>query len=66
MKKDIKRTFYIDRYNKCKVWEVAILKGGYYLRQYIKGKQLGRGIKVNKKFLTNIGILDYEVLENFM
>ena len=39
----VKRTYYKDRYNDNKVWEVVKLRGGYYLRQYICGKQFGRG-----------------------
>ena len=39
----VKRTYYKDRYNDNKVWEVVKLSGGYYLRQYICGKQFGRG-----------------------
>ena len=40
----VKRTFYRDRWNDRKVWEVVKLRGGFYLRQYINGKQFGRGI----------------------
>lgn len=59
-KNNIKRIYYMDRYNNNKIWQVSILKGGYYLRQYIKGIQFGRGLKCSKKFITSIGILDYE------
>lgn len=37
----VQRTFYQDRWNPDKTWEVVKLVGGYYLRQYIKGKQFG-------------------------
>ena len=56
----IKRMFYRDAYNADKVWEVAILRGGYYLRQYIKGKQFGRGLRTTKKWLEQLGILEME------
>lgn len=54
------RTYYIDRYNNKKMWEVTKLIGGYYLRQYIEGRQVNRGLKTSKKFLENIGILSFE------
>lgn len=60
MKKQIKRTFYKDRWNQNKVWEVAELIGGYYLRQYICGEQWGRGLKTTKKFIQSIGIFEFE------
>lgn len=37
----VKRTYYKDRYNDNKVWEVVKLSRGYYLRQYICGKRKG-------------------------
>lgn len=51
------RVFYQDEYNLNKVWEVVTLKGGYYLRQYIKGKQFGRGVRVTKTFLQQLNLL---------
>lgn len=57
---NLKRTFYKDTYNPFKKWEVVTLKGGYYVRQYIKGVQFGRGVKTSKKFLNNVGILKME------
>lgn len=57
-----KRTFYRDKWNKQKVWEVVALKGGFYLRQYINGKQFGRGIRTTRECIKNIGILDFEVI----
>ena len=56
----IERMFYRDAYNVDKVWEVAVLSGGYYLRQYIKGKQFGRGLRTTKKWLGQLGILEME------
>lgn len=60
MRMGIKRTFYKDRWNENKVWEVAEMIGGYYLRQYVCGKQQGSGIKTTKKFIRSIGIFDFE------
>lgn len=57
------RTLYQDKWNTKKVWEVTKLIGGYYLRQYIDGKQFGRGARVTKGYLRSIGILDFEVIE---
>lgn len=57
----IKRVNYQDKFNKCKVWQVTKLKGGLYLKQFINGVQFGRGQRVNKKILKEIGILDFSV-----
>lgn len=43
-----------------KVWEVVKLVGGYYLRQYISGQQVGRGMKTSKKFIKSIGVFEFE------
>ena len=59
----VSRIYYRDRYNSNKVWEVAKLKGGYYLRQYVCGKQMGRGLRTTKKFIRSLGIFDFEVVE---
>lgn len=64
MKKEIKRTFYRDAWNKNKVWEVVELSGGYYLRQYINGKQFGRGLRTTKKHIQKIGIFDFEKVQD--
>lgn len=56
----IKRTFYRDKWNENKIWEVAELIGGFYLRQYVCEIQQGAGIKTSKKFIKSIGILDFE------
>ena len=50
--------YYQDRWNEKKVWEVAKLVGGYYLRQYVSGQQVGRGMKTSKKFIMSIGVLN--------
>lgn len=57
----VKRTYYKDRYNDNKVWEVTKLKGGYYLRQYICGEQFGKGLRTTKKFIQSLGIFDFEI-----
>ncbi len=64
MKKEIKRTFYRDAYNDNKVWEVAELSGGHYLRQYINGQQFGRGLRTTKKHIQEIGIFDFEKVQD--
>ena len=46
--------------NEKKVWEVVKLVGGYYLRQYISGQQVGRGMKTSKKFIKSIGVFEFE------
>lgn len=61
----VERIYYRDKYNRNKVWEVAKLNGGYYLRQYVCGRQIGRGLRTTKKFIRSIGILDFEVITNF-
>lgn len=58
----LQRTYYGDRYNSDKIWEVVKLNGGYYLRQYICGRQTGRGLRTTKKFIRSLGILDFEVV----
>ena len=44
----------IDKYNSSKEWEVIKLSGGYYLKQYVKGKQFGRGFRTTKKYIESI------------
>lgn len=58
----IKRTFYQDKWNENKVWEVVAMVGGYYLRQYICGQQLGRGLKTTKAFIKSLGIFEFEIV----
>ena len=43
-----------DKYNSSKEWEIIKLNGGYYLKQYIKGKQFGRGFRTTKKYIESI------------
>lgn len=59
----VKRTFYQDRWNPDKVWEVAQMIGGYYLRQYVRGRQFGKGLRTTKEFIRSIGIFEFEVVE---
>lgn len=48
-----------DKYNHQKTWEISYLSGNsYYLRQMICGKQHGRGQRVTKGWLSQLGILD--------
>lgn len=57
----MKRTFFQDRYSTRKAWEVVRLEGGgYYLRQYINGKQYGKGIRTTKKHISDVGIMEFE------
>lgn len=43
-----------DRYNIDKKWQIIKLKGGYYLKQFIKNKQFGRGARISKKRIEKI------------
>lgn len=52
----LQRTYYRDRWNEKKVWEVVKLVGGYY----ISGQQVGSGIKTSKKFIKSIGVFEFE------
>lgn len=51
-----------DRYNDFKEWEIIKLSGGYYLKQYIRGKQFGRGFRTSKRYIENI--LDIKISYN--
>ncbi len=56
----VQRVLYQDPWNKNKVWEVVRVVGGFYLRQYICGQQFGRGLRTTKKFIKELGILEFE------
>ena len=56
------RTFYQDRWNENKVWEVVKMVGGYYLRQYVCGQQINRGVRTTKQFIKSLGIFEFEVI----
>ena len=57
------RKFFKDRYNANKTWEVVRLSGGnYYVRQYINGKQFGRGSRMHKKLIDEVGMMKGEQL----
>lgn len=60
----MKRTYYLDKYNNKKIWEVTELSHGIYLRQYIGGRKFGRGVRTNKAKLKDIGITEMEVIKN--
>lgn len=55
----VQRTFYQDKWNEKKGWKIVKLSGGFYLRQYIDGKQYGRGIRTSKRFIESIGIMGF-------
>lgn len=57
------RTIYQDPYNSIKTWEVTELSGGYYLKQFIKGKQFGRGSRTTKKHLKEMGIFEMSCIK---
>lgn len=59
----MKRKIYQDPYNSKKTWEVTKLSGGYYLRQFINGKQFGRGSRTTKKNLKEIGIFEMDCIK---
>lgn len=61
----LQRTYYRDRYNSDKIWEVVKLNGGYYLRQYICGRQTGRWLRTTEKFIRSLGILNFEIITKF-
>lgn len=60
----MKRTYYLDKYNNKKIWEVTELSHGIYLRQYISERKFGRGVRTNKAKLKDIGIIEMEVIKN--
>lgn len=59
----MKRTLYQDKYNPNKTWEVTAMSHGYYLRQYICGKQYSRGMRTTKAWIKEIGILDMPIIK---
>lgn len=68
-REDIKRRFFMDKYNNKKIWEVAYLRGTNLIRQYIKKNDnayhlLGRGSRRSKKELTDLGVLDFKEITN--
>lgn len=60
----MERKLYVDGYNKSKVWEVTCLKGGFYLKEYVAGKQHSRGVKLSLKKLKKMGILNGKIVKN--
>lgn len=59
----MKRTYYLDKYNNKKIWEVTELSHRIYLRQYISGRKFGRGVRTNKAKLKDIGITEMKVID---
>ena len=60
---DKERKRYQDPYNEKKVWEVIKLKGGWYLKQFIAGRQFGKGSRVTKRKLDELGIKDMKEIK---
>ena len=61
----MKRTYYLDKYNNKKIWEVTELSHGIYLRQYISGRKFGRGVRTNNANLKDMGIIEMEVIKKW-
>ena len=54
---DFDRVYYQDKYNKDKVWEITKQSGGnYYVKQFIKGKQFGKGTRMSKSDVDDLGL----------
>lgn len=52
------KRFFVDRYNANKIWEVTKLSGGnYYVKQWICGKQYGKGYRMYKRFIDEVGMM---------
>ena len=59
----IKRWF-VDRYNPIKVWEVTKLSSGnYYVKQFINGTQYGKGLRIHKWLIDDIGMMEGKEIE---
>ena len=53
----MKRIRYQDKYNPVKEWEVTTYSSGNrYLKQFISGRQFGKGKQVTKKWLESMGM----------
>lgn len=50
----MKKMVLVDKYDSFKTWEVTKLSGGFYLRQFINGKQFGKGARLTKKWLEHM------------
>lgn len=54
---DFDRTYYKDKYNSNKVWEITKQSGGnYYVKQFINGKQFGKGTRMSKEMIMDLGL----------
>ena len=56
----MERRRYQDPFNDNKIWEVTNIKGGIYLKQFIGGKQFGKGMRVTKQKLKELGIANMQ------
>lgn len=45
-----------DKYNNKKIWMITKLSHGYYLHQLICGRQFGRGQRITRRQIREIGI----------
>ena len=45
-----------DKYNNKKMWRITKLSHGYYLHQFICGRQFGRGQRITRRQIREIGI----------
>ena len=54
---DFDRTYYKDKYNNNKVWEITKQSGGnYYVKQFINGKQFGKGTRMSQEMIKGLGL----------
>lgn len=51
---------YQDLYNSKKTWLVCYMKGAIYLKQFIDGKQYGKGLRCTKAYINQIGVLNFK------
>jgi hypothetical protein len=63
MKNNFKKVLIQDKYNHKKTWEINYISHGLYLKQFIYGKQYGRGCRVSMKWLKELGLLDMQPLK---
>lgn len=54
---------YQDPYNENKTWQVIKMKGVYYLKQFICGRQYSRGARCTKAWLAHIGIFEMKIID---
>lgn len=56
----VQKHLYQDKYNTKKTWIVCYMKGAMYLKQFIDGKQFGKGLRCTKAQIKQIGIFDFK------